>query len=726
MRPGEVIIQLTFHLKLFSQSKVHFIIIFRAFLQQEVFVFKNMTLGMKIGGTVGVILFFLGVMAIWSITGLGSVVKNASEVIDGNKLKCEIVQRHVDHLQWANKVNELLTDDNVTELSVQTDPHKCAFGKWYYSDERTNAEKFIPELKGVLAQLDEPHKQLHESAVEIKQVFKQADEELGTFLSEKKGDHLSWMHKVKDALISGNASDMNVQMDPTKCGLGKWLASEDVARLRITHPEFATQLAAIEEPHQHLHQSARILKSQIARGNMTDAKKNYRTVTEKDATATLAILDKMIAINKNELKGMQLANTIYAQKTSKMLDKVGGLLSQVIAVTNENVMTDEQMLDAARSTRKAVIVFSLIALVIGSFLAFFISSSIVKTLSAIVANMRGGSEQVSSASSQLSSSSQSMSEGASEQASSLEEISSSLEEMASMTKQNADTAQAANALAGDANDAAKEGMESMIQMSSVINKIKSSSDETAKIIKTIDEIAMQTNLLALNAAVEAARAGEAGRGFAVVAEEVRNLAQRSADAAKNTASLIEESKRNSEAGVNASDGVAQTLDRIVTSVQKLTQLIMEVSAASIEQSQGIEQVNSAVAQMDQVTQSNAANAEESASASEELSGQAQNLNVMVEELVRMIGGKAAENVTNVRTVSEYSSESIYQQTGYTTLKKSAPGGKTNPSPESFHCLMGHTNLNKAIPGNKTSQTTELITHTPATDHSDNPHDLASF
>ena len=262
--------------------------------------FKNMTLGMKIGGTVGIVLFFLSVMAIWSITGLGSVVKNASEVIDGNALKCHIVKRHIDHLQWAKKVNELLTDDEVSELTVQTDPHKCAFGKWYYRDERANAEKFIPELKGVLAQLEEPHRHLHESAAEIKKVFKQADQELGTFLSEKKGDHLSWMHKVKDALISGKAADMNIQMDPTKCGLGKWLASEYVARLRATHPEFAAQLAAIEEPHRRLHASAQTLKSQIASGNMAEAKKNYRNITEKNAVATLAILDKMITINKNE------------------------------------------------------------------------------------------------------------------------------------------------------------------------------------------------------------------------------------------------------------------------------------------------------------------------------------------------------------------------------------------------------------------------------------------
>jgi methyl-accepting chemotaxis protein len=178
----------------------------------------------------------------------------------------------------------------------------------------------------------------------------------------------------------------------------------------------------------------------------------------------------------------------------------------------------------------------------------------------------------------------------------------------------------------------------MERMNTVMAQIKSSSDETAKIVKTIDEIAMQTNLLALNAAVEAARAGEAGRGFAVVAEEVRNLAQRSAEAAKNTANLIAGSQKNAEDGVEASHDVDELLSDITDKVDKVNQLIAEISAASDEQSQGIDQVNTAVAQMDTVTQQNAANAEESASASEELSGQAQQLNAMVAELTRIVQG----------------------------------------------------------------------------------------
>jgi len=253
----------------------------------------------------------------------------------------------------------------------------------------------------------------------------------------------------------------------------------------------------------------------------------------------------------------------------------------------------------------------------------------VENLESALSQVGEATQQVAGASGQISSGSQSLAQGANEQAGSLEEVSASLEEMASMTRQSSDNANAAKTLAGEANEHATTGTDAMARMSTAIVKIKDSSDQTAKIVKTIDEIAMQTNLLALNAAVEAARAGEAGRGFAVVAEEVRNLAQRSAQAAKNTADMIAESVKNAEAGVKISQEVSVSFDKISTSARKVNDLIAEIASASKEQAQGIKEVGTAVSQMDKVTQQNAANAEESASASEELSSQAQELQAMV-------------------------------------------------------------------------------------------------
>lgn len=248
-----------------------------------------------------------------------------------------------------------------------------------------------------------------------------------------------------------------------------------------------------------------------------------------------------------------------------------------------------------------------------------------KNLDEGFAQVAAAAEQVAAAADQISAGSQSLAQGTSEQASSLEEVSSSLQEMASMTRQNAANAEKARELTGQAQQGTRQGVGSMRRLSEAMARIKASSDETAKIVKTIDEIAFQTNLLALNAAVEAARAGDAGKGFAVVAEEVRNLAMRSAEAAKTTAQLIEESVQNAESGVNLNQEVMQHLEAIDAQVVKVTEVMAEIAAASAQQDQGIQQVTTAVEQMNQVTQQTAANAEESSAASEELNGQAEEM-----------------------------------------------------------------------------------------------------
>jgi len=297
------------------------------------------------------------------------------------------------------------------------------------------------------------------------------------------------------------------------------------------------------------------------------------------------------------------------------------------------------------------------AVVIGGIFIFFIAQGIVLPLRKVVDNLNAGSEQTAAASSQVSSASQTLAEGASEQAASLEETSSSLEEMSSMTARNSENAEKVKNLVNETRNAADTGTTDMQAMAVAMSEIKVSSDDIAKIIKSIDEIAFQTNILALNAAVEAARAGEAGMGFAVVADEVRNLAQRAANAAKETSSKIENAVTKTAQGVELSERVAKSLKAIVERIHQVDALAAEVASASKEQSQGLEQVNVAVSQMDKVTQGNAASAEESASASEELNAQAETLEETVMTLVQLIEGHT-KNYNSTRLENKKTSSVI--------------------------------------------------------------------
>ncbi|MFP4055051.1 MAG: methyl-accepting chemotaxis protein, partial [Phycisphaerae bacterium] len=354
---------------------------------------------------------------------------------------------------------------------------------------------------------------------------------------------------------------------------------------------------------------------------------------------------------------------------SNTLDTAGPEFAELIEKVKLSIKSDQDALGprlaAANATAVVTIsIIAVVAVVIGTGLALFITRGITRPLQAVIESLTAGSEQTTSAASQVASSSQNLAEGASEQAATLEEVSASVEEISSMTANNAGSAKQvaemtaqntasateANSVMTQAGELVKRGQESMQRLNVAVNEIKDSSEETAKIVKTIDEIAFQTNLLALNAAIEAARAGEAGKGFAVVAEEVRNLAQRSAEAARNTSNLIEGSLRNVGRGVEVAEETSGALDEITQSSKKVSTLIAEIAAASQEQTRlvtevsnatdeqahGVDQIGSSITQMDSVTQANAAAAVECASAAEELSGQAEELNGMIAILEAMV------------------------------------------------------------------------------------------
>lgn len=730
---------------------------------------RDLTIGKKITSGFGIVIILLVILGALSFTGVGSIVKNASEVIEGKALDGELAQKEVDHLNWIGEVNKLLTDETVHELNVQTDHTKCGFGKWLYGEGRQRAEALVPSLAPLFKSIEEPHRLLHESAIEIGKVYSKGDPELPGFIAGKINDHLEWAATIQKALLDneesinvqtdprlcafgkwlysdmatkiassdavlgtlieqikapheklhnsakeiqssyrkmheglGNTLQMRlddhrrwaakvaaglienslimVETDPEKCGFGKWLGSDEVAALMASDTKLNDLLTRVNQPHHALHKTVIEINTAIGNGNLVLAKKIYTTETEKHLSdisdlfgqaiqyenslaagrenavhifktvslpalaETKEYLNKIQHRAQEMLEGQYKAADIYAKKTSPNLKTVQTILGQLREEVKKNMLTDQAMLTAATGTKRNVAIAAGIAIIASIFLAFIIARGIIIVLRRITDGMSEGAGQVASAAGQVSSSSQSMAEGASQQAASIEETSSSMEEMSSMTKKNAENAGLADTLMKEANEVVITANQSMEQLSHSMADISKASEETSKIIKTIDEIAFQTNLLALNAAVEAARAGEAGAGFAVVADEVRNLAMRAADAAKNTATLIEGTVKKVNDGSKLVATTNDAFSQVSESTSKVGDLVSEIAEASKEQSSGIEQVNLAITEMDKVVQQNAANAEETASASEEMNAQAEQLKDYVGDLVMLVTGKRVQEL----------------------------------------------------------------------------------
>jgi methyl-accepting chemotaxis protein len=348
---------------------------------------------------------------------------------------------------------------------------------------------------------------------------------------------------------------------------------------------------------------------------------------------------------------------------------------------NMKIDMAKQKSDHNTEIASGAVLFMWLASGFGTLLAIgmglYLSLSITRPINRVVSSLGDASEQVAAAAAQVSSASQYLAEGASEQAASLEETSSSLEQMSSMTKQNADNAGEAKNRMAEAQLVVQRVSGHMEDMAKAIVEITKSSEETGKIIKSIDEIAFQTNLLALNAAVEAARAGEAGAGFAVVADEVRNLAMRAADAAKNTSDLIENTikavRNGNELTKLTQEAFKQNMDISV----KIAQLVDEIAGASQEQAHGITQINTAVAEMDKVTQQVAANAEESASASEEMNAQAEQMKSYVSDLSTVIGGSAGQTGVRGRASKAPRAKPGARLDAHKALRETKSSGKGN-------------------------------------------------
>ncbi len=427
-----------------------------------------------------------------------------------------------------------------------------------------------------------------------------------------KNNHLIWAMELRASI--DERKPFNGETDPENCSLGAFIYSDEIKYL--DDDEIHEIISELEPIHKALHGSAIIVDEYVANDDDEGAHQYYRDEIQVYLDDVWVYLDNFI--NNFSEKDVEVA---------------------------AKLMLTEQR------TKVIILTVSIVGTILGILISILVILQVIRKLKTTTGSLANTANMIASASEQLASAGQQLAAGSVEQAASIEETSATMDETSAMVQQNAENTRQANDLSKEASEVASEGSKKMQGMTKSMDELKKSSAEISKIIKVIDEIAFQTNMLALNAAVEAARAGEAGAGFAVVAEEVRNLAGKSAQAAKDTASIIDRNIELSQQGVTISEDVNVSLDEIITKVENVNQLMGEISTASDEQAKGTAQVTVAIGQMEQVVQANTASAEESAASAEELQNQAQALTGVVNELNKLVKGSSkGESIQQTQTV----------------------------------------------------------------------------
>lgn len=453
----------------------------------------------------------------------------------------------------------------------------------------------------------------------------------GRLVEKFRGDHARAGLKVLQMIGSGKTFEGGE--DPSGCACGKWLPT-----FTTVNQELMQEVKAIETPHVAFHAAVKKTKGLVANGEMQKATAVYESEMKVAEDQVMGQFEKLInRVGESEKLCAEAKTLLYGDLVTAQR-KATELTSKIEAEFKKEVADSVQQTNTTLSRLSKLTWFVGVGGIAGAvLLGYLVTHFTNKILRRVAGTLASGAGETSSAAGQVATASQSVAQGVSEQAASLEETSAALEEMNAMAQKSAQSAADAARIAAETKTSAQSSDKAMATLGQAIGEIEKSALETARIIKTIDEISFQTNLLALNAAVEAARAGEAGKGFSVVAEEVRALALRCAEAARSTSSMIEHAVTSARSGVSQGQVVAGELSKIFKAANDVATIVDEIAVAVREQAQGIVQVSKAVQQMDGVTQSNAAGAEESASASEQLAAQAREMKHAAAELASLVG-----------------------------------------------------------------------------------------
>ncbi|MCB2181930.1 MAG: CZB domain-containing protein [Desulfobulbaceae bacterium] len=600
-------------------------------------------IAMGFGGAIGIILIISTVCYL----GLLQIDELSHEVGQDNDHNAFVLIKEIEHLKWMAELSSLFLLNEVDSIQVQTNDHKCAFGKMLYGEAGREMASEDSELAAFLEEVKGPHQRLHESAIAIGDTYVAFDVSIDSLLAERWIDHLVWLKDLSNSLLSN--TKFTGGLDPQQCAFGRWYHS-----YQTDDTELQALLSGWEEPHMRLHQSAQDIVAAMNNNDMLSALAIYQNKTLPELNHLSTLYKQTMIWVDNKVKLQQKALDIFQVETGVALNGVEEVLEKMRSHIGQKSQTATLLLtNRIDSNLTLIAIVSLVAVFLGIGSALVVRREVNISLGQAIGELGDSADEIATVSHQVSICSRELAEGASEQAASIEEISASLEEISSMTRQNADNA-------GQAKDKAKEARkviglvdQHMNHMAAAIEEITKLSEETRKINKTIDEIAFQTNLLALNAAVEAARAGEAGAGFAVVAEEVRNLALRSTSAAKNTSGLIEEIIQSVRAGNELTASTREAFGQNIEISEVIGTLVGEIAAASEEQARGIDQLNEAVRDIDKVTQQTAANADQSASAAMLLSQRDEQLRSSVDRLQCMVQGTGKDNLLKQEVELDY-------------------------------------------------------------------------